>query len=827
MRHFALVVAMCAAILAGSSSVQAQANPSGRPPASPAPVSGPGTVRGAVLNAGTGTAIPAASVALWRRPDSVLVTGGLTATNGAFRLRGLPTGQYDLKVSALGFATATRRVTITAAAPEVAVGSIRLAVSAILLEGVTVTGERRQALLQPDRNTYAVKDMPTTQGGTAIDVLRNVPAVDVDVDNVVSLRGNSNVVVQIDGRPSPMKGSQLGDFLAQLPAATVAKVEVVPNPSAKYEPEGIAGVINILMKQQTDLGTSGGLSAGGGTTGQANGSGNVGYQRGPLTLYSSYGFVRDKRARTESLFRQNLFEAPLTYLDEAGQRTDWPRSHTLTGNAAYKVGGTDELGADLLLSTRSGSRRYDILYRDLDASRALTGRRDQLSSGNHGEDSFEGAFTLQHAFGKEHSLATELRANRESESGTSDYTRDSLAVDSTVLGNPERETQRTLERPYELSLKSDYARPLGSQGRLEAGYKGSLAGFRTALNTDVLDFASNTFLPDTTRTNGFTYRQLVHAVYGLLHLERGRLAFEPGLRLEHTTTRFGIAGRPDQFNGGYDSFFPSALLAFAADQTHTVTLSYSKRIRRPDDPDLLDPTIHYQDPENVSRGNPDLEPEYIHALELGLQRSASTSTLQLTPFFRRTVNAVRRIRTIDDAGVATTTFANVSTSDAYGADFEVSMRQGRITGFAGASAFRQVSDAANLGADYSAETYGWTGRANLTVHATALLDVQGMLNYRSPMTVEQGHNDARTVFNLAMRQKLPGEHASLTLRVVDLLNTNHEASTTTDPRFLQESNRRMHARGLFLGVSYNFGRPPKEQRPETIESPDAAGGGAP
>jgi hypothetical protein len=824
MRRLLLAVAVC--VIAVPAGAHAQ-RPAARPErAVQAPVSGPGVVRGSVQSAATGAAVAAASVAVRRAADSVLVTGALTAADGAFRLRGLPVGRYEVQVSTLGYRTAVRRVAVTAAAPDVQLGTVRLAVSAVALEGLTVTGQKRQVVLTPDRNTFSVKDMPATQGGTAIDVLRNVPGVDVDIDNVVSLRGNDNVVVQIDGRPSPMKGSQLGDFLAQLPANTVEKVAVVPNPSAKYEPEGIAGIIDIQMKKQTDLGTSGGISAGGGTTGQLAGSGNVGFQRGPLSLYGSYGFLRDRRPRTESLFRQNLYLDPLTYLDETTSRTDWPRSHTLNGNASYKLGSGDELGANVLFSTRGGARDYTILYRDLNAARALTDLRDQLATGDHGESSFEGALSHKHAFGaKEHSLSTELRADISNESGTTGFTRDSMAVDGSLLGSPQREDQRTGERPRELSLKTDYTRPLGAHARLEAGYKETSSGFRTTLDTDVFSDVANAFLPDTTRTNAFSYRQLVHAGYGLLHLERGRLAVEPGLRLEHTSTRFGATGQTDEFRGGYSSFFPSALIAFTPDDAHEVTLSYSKRIRRPDDVDLLDPTIHYQDPLNLSRGNPDLKPEYIHALELGLQRSDSRSTLQLTPFFRRTVNAVRRIRTIDDLGVATTTFANVSTSDAYGTDFEVALRQGSLTGFAGASAFRQVSDAANLGAGYSAHTYGWTGRANLTAHATPLLDVQTLLSYRSPMTQEQGRSSARTMLNLALRQKLPGDRASLTLRVVDVLNTNTEGFTTIDPRFYQESDRRVHARGVFLGFNYMFGKPPKEHRPDTLDLPEPAGGG--
>lgn len=263
----------------------AQGNlPQGPPPG--APQQAGATMRGTVVGAGNGQPIPAASVSVHAGPNTAPIAGALTGADGNFRIPGLRPGRYTVRVAALGFATVTRPdVSVSAASPQVAPGRIPLTVSAVRIEGISVVGERGSVRLEPDRNTYAVRDMPAaTTGGTAVDVLRNVPSVEVDGSNNVSLRGNQNVVVQLNGRPTPIHGEQLRNLLAQLPANMVEKVEVMANPSAKQDPEGMAGIININLKQTTDLGTSGGLTLGGGSTGQINASGNLGYQKGSLTL---------------------------------------------------------------------------------------------------------------------------------------------------------------------------------------------------------------------------------------------------------------------------------------------------------------------------------------------------------------------------------------------------------------------------------------------------------------------------------------------------------------------------------------------------------------
>ena len=784
----------------------------------PMPTPTGGDIHGLVVDGASKAPISTAIVDV-TGTGAAAVAHAATGTDGSFRVANLQPGRYRVRIHAIGYTPRPLPpIEISPSTPSVDVGTVTLAAAVVVLQPLQVTGQKQDVELAPDRNIYVVRDMPTTRGGTALDVLRNVPAVDVDIDNIVSLRGNTGVVLQINGRPSPLKPAQLGNFLAQVPADMVDKVEVIPNPSARENPEGDAGIINIVLKQKPDEGRSGGLTVGGGTTGHVDVGGNLGYERGPLSLFGSYGFLRDNRPRRDTIFRENDYQSPVTFLEEAGLRTQIPLAHTLTGSAGYQLGEHDELSADADYSTRNEAETYSLLYRDLDSARTLSGLSDRFTRGTNHEFNFEATLAYKHGFAaKGHKLSSELRVVRAQEGGPSRIIARDLALDGTPSDTSALERQTSWEHPDENSLRLDYVRPLSKVLRLEAGYRGSLQRFHTSLDTQVFDTAQAAWGPDSTRISDFTYRQVVHAGYGILDAQRGKFLLQAGIRIERATTQFHLLTTGATYENPYNSVFPSGLVAYNIDDTHQVKLSYSTRIRRPDDTDLLDPTAHYLDPLNISRGNPYLKPEYIRALELGLQRTADRLTLQLTPFFRHTVDAVRTIRTLDTAGVMTRTFANISTSDAYGADVTLARSGGRLSGFAGASAFRQVSDASNLGPGLSAKTFGWTSRTNATFRVTSTLDVQALLSYQAPMTVEQGRNASRTRFTLAAREKLMEDRMSVTLRVIDPFNTSRESSTTIDPRFYQVSDRRRTIRGLLLSVNWTFGKPKEDHERDTID----------
>ena len=774
-----------------------------------------GELRGRLVNAASKVAIDVGTADVLTMGNDAVLARGRVGADGRFRIEGVRPGRYRLRVRAIGYTPRELSSIVMGATRGVDVGTLELTAAASELQSVVVTAPKQEVLLAPDRNTYAVRDMATTRGGNALDVLRNVPSVDVDIDNNVSLRGNGGVIIQINGRPSPLKPAQLGSFLSQLPANVVERVEVISNPSARDAPEGVAGIINIVLKRNTDAGLTGGLTTSASTTGRADLGGSLGYQQGPLSLYGSYGWTQDNRPRNESILRQNLFQDPLTYLDESGRRTQIPHANTLTGSAEYELSPRDALTAETVYSGRSEAETYGILYRTLNAAQALTGLSDRMTIGTNDEFNFESTLGYRHSFAqKAHKLTTEVRVFRAKEGGPTSVASHTLSLTGDPVGAAASETQLGSERPDESSLKVDYVHPLSRTVRFETGYKGTLQQFHTTNDVRVLDTVSSVFRPDSTRISDFTYDQRVNAAYGMLVAQRGKFVIQGGVRVEHATTAFHLRTLNATYNTAYNSVFPSGLVAWNLDDAHQVKLSYSSRIRRPDDADQIDPTLHYSDPLNVSRGNPYLKPEYIRAVELGLQRSTERVTMQATPFFRHTSDAVRTIRTLDTLGVATRTFANVTTSDAYGADFTVALRGGRLTGFAGASAYRQVSDAANLSPGYSAKTFGWTARTNASFKVSRALDVQSLLFYQAAMTVEQGRNASRGRFSLAARQKLRGDLVSVTLRVIDPFNLSHESSTTLDPRFTQTSARRRPIRGLLLNIDWSFGKPQKNTAPD-------------
>ena len=781
-----------------------------------------GAITGHVLDSASNTPINLANVDVTIAGAKASAARAATGADGSFRVEGLQPGRYNIRIRALGYTPRPLSpVEVSPSSSSIDVGTVFLKAAPVQLQSLQVTGQKQDVQLAPDRNTYIVRDMPTTRGGTALDVLRNVPSVDVDIDNIVSLRGNTGVIVQINGRPSPMKPAQLGNFLAQLPADVVDKVEVVTNPSARDDPEGIAGIINILLKEKPEAGKSGGLTLGAGTTGHVDIGGNLGYERGPLSFYGSYGFLRDNRPRKDSIFRENLYLDPMTLLDERGTRTQIPLAHTLTSSLDYAPGKRDALSLETVYSTRTEAETYSVLYRDLNATRNLTGLSDRFTRGTNHEFSFESALSHKHTFAdKGHKLSSELRVTRDGEGGPTSIAARTLAFDGASADTSALENQTPWEHPREYSLKADYVRPLSSGERLEMGYKGSLQRFHTTLDTQVFDTAQGSYVPDPARISEFTYRQTVNAGYGMLGAERGKFQFQGGVRVERAATQFHPKGGA-AYDNLYSSVFPSALIAYHVDDAHQLKLSYSARIRRPDDVDLLDPTPHLLDPLNISRGNPYLKPEYIRALEFGIQRSTDRMTVQVTPFYRHTLDAIRTIRTIDTAGVSTRTFANVATTDAYGTDATVAMSGGRVSGFISGSGFRQVSDAANVSPGFSARTFGWTARTNAMFRVSSTVDVQTLLSYQAPMIVEQGRNASRTRVSVAMRQKLMNDQMSLTLRMIDPFNTSIERSTTVDPRFYQVSDRRRLVRGLLLSVNWMFGKTKKEEDRDQIDTGDS------
>jgi ferric enterobactin receptor len=820
-------VSSVAFILAALYGARAQSAPGAQTAA------GVGEIRGRLTDGAGTEAVAGGSITVRRVSDSAFAGGALPKADGSFVVDGLAAGRYTVRVRALGYAPLVRTgVVITAEKPVVELGALSLSRVAAKLEGQVVTAEREEVTLAPDRNSYSTKNMTTASGGTAVDVLRNVPSVEVDGNNNVTLRGNANVVVQINGRSSPLKGEQLGNFLAQLPASTVKNVEVSTNPSAKNDPEGTAGIINIVLNQEAEMGLSGGLTAGTGTTGQVNVSGNLGRQTGPLTLLLSASHYQDHRLLAGSSDRTNLAVPVPAFVESRSDGTMQPRFESVTLRSEYRLTDQDALSADAMLSGGRFMRQTAAFYTNLDTARDVIGRFDQFNnqlSRSLSQD-YALAFRRTAAGGgagmSTPVLSVELR-----------YSRNRWLSDNEMfgaLGSPApsdggafpREHDTSLDRMPAWNLQTDYTRSFGTGTKLEAGFKGTARSNSDQFTAAYLDTASGIYREDASRASVFDYREQIGALYSVLSRQVNQLQAQAGLRLEQASTRLALPTVNQVYETRYASAFPSGILSYNLTATQQVKLSYSRRITRPG-PGQLNPTVWRDDARHEFHGNPDLRPEYTDAFELGLQDARGWGSVQLNPYVRRTANAVRYIQTVDTSGVTTATFDNVASTVTAGADLNVNYHTGALTLFGGGSAYRYTSDAANLAGDLSTRAIVWSARLNGTWKLSPVTDLQGFANYRAAYATEGGSQTAFVFMNAAVRRKLWGDQGSVTLRVADPFNLMSYGYHTLDARVDEYTQRHFGVRGLYITISRNFGQQlklrPRQQEPDATAAPGPPG----
>ncbi|HET6762068.1 MAG TPA: TonB-dependent receptor [Longimicrobiaceae bacterium] len=814
-------------LLLAAATAHAQTGRPGGAPTAGAPAAAasqaPGEIHGVVRD-GAGAPLGAASIAVRRSADSTLVTGGVTRADGVFRIEGLRPGAYYLRVSRLGFSTATvAHANVTAAQPSVDVGVVRLAAGAVALEGITASAQRSSPTVSssPDRTVVSTRDMPTTTGGTATDVLRNVPGVDVDANGNVSLRGNGNVAIQINGRPSTLSADALANFLKQLPADLVSRVEVVPNPSARYDPDGMGGIVNVVLKQNTDLGTSGGVTAGGGTGERYNASGNLASQKGPLTLFGSYGYSHEVRSDYGfSLREQHLDGTPRSFLDQDTEGDNGRTSHTLNGSAELKLGARDVLSTTAMYNHGVESGANASVFRALDAARTLTGAYLQNTGVHEVQNNADATLGYKHSFApRDHELTAGLDLNRAAEDVTNAFASvPGAPAPATLLGDSRNLLGQVVRRG---ELTVDFTAPWAGM-QLETGYKGTLRRQDNELTTDSL--FGGTPDPALRRTNAFRYDERVNAAYALLTRPAGsRLTLQGGLRVEMAATTFRLADSARVYPNDYNSLFPSAAATYRLSGSDQLHASYSKRIQRPR-VWQINPFPEAQDQYNVRVGNPALRPEYTHSFEGSYQRAVSFGSASISPFYRHTVDAVRRIRTLDSTGVSVATFLNVASSDSWGTDLNGQFRVGeRFSAMLGTSLFKVVTDGSYSGTDLSSSAFGWSARGSVNLKLGSGTDVQLSESYRAATEVPLGRQGAFNMANLGIRQKI-NDQAFVNVRVSDPFHTMRMWSESYDPGFTQLSERRFNSRAVYVNFSYNFGRAPRIKQPARNEEPQTPQG---
>ena len=788
--------------------------------ASPVRPAGPsGEIRGKLVDSASGHAVTSGSVAVRRAGDSLFAGGALPKEDGSFRVDGLRPGRYTVRVRAIGFAPAVRTdVAITTDHPAVDLGTIGLNAVAAKLEATQTVAEREDVVLAPDRTNYSVKNMPVASGGTAVDVLRNIPLVEVDGSNNVSLRGNANVVIQINGRSTPLKGDQLGAFLAQLPAGTVKNVEVATNPSAKDDPEGTAGIINIVLNQEAQLGLSGGVNAGTASTGMMNGGANVGKQQGKLTVFGSANVYQDHRATSGLISRTNLVVPVPAFTETQLNGRQSPISGGGTVRSEYRFTSRNSLSFDGFFFGGHFDGNQSSAYTDLNDDREVIGLFSQRSSQISRNVSQDYSMAFRRMTAKNQPLfSTELEYSNTHAKNDMDLSGTVSRTDASTPSTIPTEHDHVDGRYPYLNWKADYTGQFGANFKLETGLKGTRRTTSNDFDASYLNASTGAFESDPVRRSGYDYHEDIAAGYALFSSQLGKVQTQTGVRLEDAATYLDLTTIGQQYDRRYASAYPSAIISYNFTPMRSARFSYSRRVSRPN-PFQLSPIESRMDTRNVFRGNPALRAEYTDAIEGGYQEARSWGSIQFNPYIRSTAHAVRNIQFVDSTGVSVSTFDNVASTLTIGTDLNVNAHKGPLQLGGGGSLYHYKSDASNLSGNLSARAMVWSARTNATWKFSPKADAQLFAFYRAPYATEGGSQIASVSMNLAGRYKVWGDQGNISLRVSDPFKLQKFGYKTANGTVVEYSERFFGTRAVFITVTRNFGQAiklqPKQQDPD-------------
>lgn len=818
MRFNKLLIVFFMAVFLIDAGLTLSAQAQNRPGARAAGAQARGEISGRVVDGEQNAPIPSATIALWGK-DSTLVTGTITQPDGKFVLENLRPGVYSVQVSFVGYTTTSSpNIRLERNNLKVNLEDLKLFADTRVLDEVEVAAEREFMEVGIDRTVYNTKDQLVSAGGSATNVLENIPSVEVDIEGNISLRGSQNVAILINGRPAPMSGEALVTYLQGLPAEVLERVEVIPNPSAKYEPDGMAGILNLVLKQNKDLGMSGALTSSVDSQGSYGASGNIGYQKGKVGIFAGYGFRAGSRDSEGWRFRENRISNPISILDQESYDDRFRQSHNVNASFDYKLGSLSSLTLSGTLSSRGGEEDGLTSYTEMGPNNLLTDRFDRSTLGNRDDLDFEYRLAYKRVVepGK-NELNIEFEMEREWEEDTGVY--DQIVFDINDMSQSsliEQQSDLQKDNNREAALQIDYMNSFGEEGRIELGFKGDLEQQESEFFTESLDIDSGISLPDVNRNNTFIYDANILAGYGIVGTKAGKFGLQAGVRLEQAFTNFELTTTNESFENNYFSIFPSAFAVYEFTEAKSMKLSYSKRIQRPRTGgrfNMLNPFNSSEDPLFRRVGNPYLKPEYIHAFELSYTSFTDATSFTLTPYFRYTVNEMRFFETLREDGVSVLTFENFDSSNSWGTEIIGTYKQGRkLNAYASFNVFRVVTDGSSVDTGLENKAIGFSSRANATYNVNPTTAIQFSYYYRAPMNIENGRMAARQSADLAVRQKLLGDRANLSLRVRDVFNTMGFSVLREDARFFQEINRSFQSQSIGLSFTYNLGKQQNRRR---------------
>ncbi|MFZ1676324.1 MAG: TonB-dependent receptor [Saprospiraceae bacterium] len=764
-----------------------------------------GSISGTLLDSLTREPIDYASVGIIDDLSGKIINGGISDQRGIFRISELPIGTYTVQISFIGYRLRTLEdIQLSPKRPDADLGKIILTPESKLLDEIMVVGEAAMVEFKPDKLVYNAERDVTSAGGDASDVLRKVPMLTVDFDGNVSLRGSENVKILINGRPSGMFSSNVAEALKMMPADQIKSVEVITAPSAKYDGEGTAGIINIITRKKNIEGLAGSADVTAGTrSNRANV--NLNYGRGRLGLnVSGGGNYSPAQEGGTTFLRNDNNNGIVNQLTQNGTSASSRLGFRTNAAAEYNINAFNSLNSSINFRGWDSNNDNNV-QSTYTTGNTLVDSYNRTMDGTNERGGIDWDLDYKHNFpnnAKEWTISVEV--DKDQNKSAYKYNNqfdfpDQLLTKESNLNNGDN---------LEITAQSDYIHPLSDYITLETGIKGSVKKLKSDFQYEFFDPDLNLWKTDPERTDVFHYDQNVYAGYGNATIKLGKkVTFIGGLRVEWTDLNGEFDVFQNPFKNHYSNLLPSVTLSGKTGQYNQIKISYNQRIQRPNQR-YINPFIEYNDNRDISYGNPTLSPELVHQIEIGSTIFLKGNMINTSLFIRRTEDLIENILKINDLGISESTYYNFGQRSSVGLNVFGSINIGSKLSLRGGFDVNTWKEDGNLDGQALSNTgYDYNGRMNITWAISQSLKMEGFTFFRSPTFTVQGKTPNWSMMSFGVKKELFKKRVAVGINITEPFRENQvfvKELEGTD--FYQYSKTLRPVRSFGLILSYRFGK---------------------
>ncbi|MCY4253252.1 MAG: outer membrane beta-barrel family protein [Flavobacteriaceae bacterium] len=746
--------------------------------------------------------------------------GGITDENGLFEIEIVP-GDYVIEIEFIGFESLILDQQSYSETTDL--GVIELALKSKELDEIELVGERTTVEIKLDKKIYNVGSDITVRGGSVSDVLDNVPSVSVDVEGNVALRGNNNVRILINGKPSGLVGLSGPQGLRSLPAESIEQVEVITSPSARYSAEGTAGILNIILKKQDLYGINGNLIGSIGEPDIASGSATLNWRREKFNLFTtnSYNYSNNSGYFSNNNTYYNIdaegVDQPDTFLSEYRDANRNRNSYFTTLGLEYFFNEKTSIIFSGFYRSSDGKDRTPNEIEEFDSHRNRVSFTERVELEEEKDISKQISLNFFKDYEqRDHRLTATLQYEESSEDELANISNQTIFPLNSPL---QREKNITIEDDRRILVQSDYVKPYDNGNRFEIGFRGNytnqLVDYQVSLTRNNSDF-----ILDTDLSNVLEYKEYITAGYSQYGIQFDKFGILMGLRVEHSQITINQRTSNDLNTKDYTDFFPTVNLSLEASEQTSYQLGYSRRVRRPRSR-YINPFPSRSSVTNIFQGNPDIDPTYSNAFDLGLLRRWDKMTFNASTYYSKATDSFVFIN--EDTGMLVTISGdpddpnsqltqvpvirrspvNLTSNIRWGTEFTLSWFPSsdfRLNG--NFNLFHSSTKGSYSGLSYDASNLSWFGRLNATIQLPFDIDLQLRGFYFGPSEDAINKRRGNFIASGALNKRIFKDKGTISFRASDIFNTSIRQIETFAPTFYSETEIQWRPPTFVLSISY-------------------------